>query len=106
MMDADPSGQEGSASKDQVCLGCGARGTHMHTRETCPAQGKKCHHCGRINHFVRVCKRKQMQENDSSPREVESLTMTFRDLTSTIQSMAFPVVEFSRQGYKIRKVFG
>jgi hypothetical protein len=22
------------------------------------------------------------------------------------QSMAFPVVEFSRQGYKIRKVFG
>ena len=27
-----------------------------------------------------------MQENDSSPRKVESLTMSFRDLTSRIQS--------------------
>jgi hypothetical protein len=25
---------------------------------------------------------------------------------NSLQSMAFPVVEFSRQGYKIRKVFG
>jgi hypothetical protein len=25
---------------------------------------------------------------------------------SFMQAMAFPVVEFSRQGYKIRKVFG
>jgi hypothetical protein len=26
--------------------------------------------------------------------------------TPTLSIMAFPVVEFSRQGYKIRKVFG
>ena len=35
----------------------------------------------------------------------------YRDLTTgetsvTVVAMAFPVVEFSRQGYKIRKVFG
>ena len=28
------------------------------------------------------------------------------DLRFSLYTMAFPVVEFSRQGYKIRKVFG
>ena len=40
----------------------------------------------------------------------EALTASENDTLKTeksmIYNMAFPVVEFSRQGYKIRKVFG
>ena len=32
--------------------------------------------------------------------------ISLKNLTCTVLGMAFPVVEFSREGYKIRKVFG
>ena len=47
----------------------------------CPAYGVKCHSCGKLNHFTRVCQRKSAQkmvvhavelEVDQQPQSVES----------------------------------
>ena len=39
------------------CRGCdqASRTTH---RQVCPAMGKKSNHCGLLNHFAKVCRRK------------------------------------------------
>ena len=39
------------------CRGCGQAWTTTH-RQVCPAMGKKCNHCGLLNHFAKVCRRK------------------------------------------------
>ena len=39
------------------CRGCGQSWTPTH-RQVCPALGKKCNHCGLLNHFAKVCRRK------------------------------------------------
>ena len=36
------------------CRGCGQKWTLTH-RQVCPALGKKCNHCGLLNHFAKVC---------------------------------------------------
>ncbi|XP_057298990.1 uncharacterized protein LOC130629697 [Hydractinia symbiolongicarpus] len=45
-----PNYQEG----DRKCIGCG-HNRHPKGREQCPAQGKKCNNCGKLNHFANVC---------------------------------------------------
>ena len=44
------------ASVEQ-CRGCGQAWTTTH-RQFCPAMGQKCNHCGLLNHFAKVCRRK------------------------------------------------
>ena len=39
------------------CIGCGQTWTTTH-RQICPALGKKCNHCGLLNHFAKVCRKK------------------------------------------------
>ena len=39
------------------CKGCGQIWTPTH-RQACPALGKKCTHCGLLNHFAKVCRKK------------------------------------------------
>ena len=39
------------------CRGCGQSWTPTH-RHVCPAMGTKCNHCGLLNHFAKVCRRK------------------------------------------------
>ena len=39
------------------CRGCGQDWTTTH-RQVCPAMGKKCNHCGLLNHFAKVCRKK------------------------------------------------
>ena len=39
------------------CRGCGQAWTTTH-RQVCPALGKKCNHCGLLNHFAKVCWKK------------------------------------------------
>ena len=39
------------------CQGCGQAWTTTH-RQVCPALGKKCNHCGLLNHFAKVCRKK------------------------------------------------
>ena len=44
------------ASVEQ-CRRCGQAWTPTH-RQVCTAMGKKCNHCGLLNHFAKVCRRK------------------------------------------------
>ena len=39
------------------CRGCGQDWTATH-RQVCPDMGKKCNHCGLLNHFAKVCRKK------------------------------------------------
>ena len=39
------------------CRGCSQAWTTTH-RQVCPAMGKKCNHCGLLNHFAKVCRKK------------------------------------------------
>ena len=39
------------------CRGCGQVWTTTH-RQVCPALGKKCNHCGLLNHLAKVCRKK------------------------------------------------
>ena len=43
------------SNEDKVsCSYCG--GVHVQGRQQCPAHGKKCRSCGKLNHLQRVCK--------------------------------------------------
>ena len=42
---------------------CG--GSYPH-RGMCPAQGKKCMSCGKLNHFAKVCRSKSINRSKSS----------------------------------------
>ena len=44
--------------------------------------------------------------NERHPGIFDNDILYFNNVKGTLPVMAFPVVEFSRQGYKIRKVFG
>ena len=46
-------------STNQQCMGCGGRSCK--SRNSCPAKGKICHHCGLPNHFRPVCRQAQME---------------------------------------------
>ena len=46
-----------SKSGIENCRNCG--GNHAAKRNSCPAFGKKCLHCGKPNHFEKVCRSKR-----------------------------------------------
>ena len=46
-----------------LCRGCGQNWTSTH-RQVCPALGKKCNHCGLLNHFAKVCRRKHYKSKN------------------------------------------
>ena len=51
---------------DEKCNMCGR--THT-TRQACPAEGRACNHCGKLNHFAVVCRSKphDASADDSRP---------------------------------------
>ena len=46
-----------------TCYGCGNNG-HPFASQECPASGKRCGHCGNINHFEKMCRIKKRAEQD------------------------------------------
>ena len=63
-------------SKDKPCCGnCGKE--HQKGRSNCPAQGKKCNKCDKMNHFASVCKSKP------KPRKKASNAVENQDKSST-----------------------
>ena len=47
----------------QACGTCGKQ----HPQSRCPAQGKQCHSCGRMNHLSRYCRSKRYRKSGSQP---------------------------------------
>jgi len=59
-----------------TCNGCGGACTN---RSLCPAQGKQCHNCGGMNHYVRVCRsapKDQGNYNNDGPRPFSGANAT------------------------------
>ena len=56
-------------SKEKVCTYCNL--WHVSTKG-CPALGKKCHRCKKLNHFSAVCRTKLRKANSASSDEFSS----------------------------------
>lgn len=74
------------------CFFCG--GKHSKRKEDCPALGKKCRKCGKLNHFESVCKtgtkknRKKPQRR-GSVRKVEEETTSSESDDSDVEESNF-----------------
>ncbi len=76
---SDKSENHGSQKSDgnKQCFRCG--GKYPHDNGLCPATGKKCHKCERLNHFSKMCKTErnsvkyveQYEERDDSSSDDE-----------------------------------
>jgi hypothetical protein len=51
------------------CGNCGGAWPHKNGRQGCPAFGKKCNNCERLNHYERCCRSKPGSGTSSRPRE-------------------------------------
>ena len=61
-------------SKPDHCFGCGSA-THRYKDATCPALGKTCTACGKLNHFAKHCIISQRrQQTKSAPKQSATLT--------------------------------
>ena len=66
------------SNKDKVsCSYCG--GVHAQGRQQCPAHGKKCRSCGKVNHFQRVCKSSGNHFTKSKQRQPVNELMESQD---------------------------
>lgn len=54
-------------TRDKPCAYCG----RTHERNNCPAFGKQCHHCGKLNHFKSVCRQQKIEKKAVSQIEEE-----------------------------------
>ena len=54
-----------SASSWVPCINCGRAG-HASKADTCPAHGKTCDLCGKLNHFASVCCSSGQKDQSSS----------------------------------------
>ena len=73
--------QAQSKTAGKVCFFCGGTFPHAGGRMKCPAPGKKCLTCNKMNHFAKCCRMKGKEdrgvlkavEKDSDSSEAESL---------------------------------
>lgn len=66
--------------KGPECDNCGFR--HPENRESCPAQGRDCHSCGKRNHFASKCRQEVKTVDDCNP-DTEEMYQT--DKVSTVK---------------------
>ncbi|XP_071963863.1 uncharacterized protein [Antedon mediterranea] len=68
-----------SRTSSTICTYCGGEYPHK-SKNTCPAYGKKCNNCGKMNHYAKQCRQKHNahavdimsnDENDSTTSEDE-----------------------------------
>ena len=52
-------GNTGQRGQFKPCGNCGTK----HWKNKCPAYGKSCHHCGKRNHFQKLCRSKSSVNN-------------------------------------------
>ena len=74
------------------CRGCGQALTTTH-RQVCPAMGKKCNHCGLLNHFAKVCRRKlnnaRNTQKNSRINNVETAETTNQNSSQETQNVNY-----------------
>lgn len=83
------SDQQPQASQPKLCQYCGRN--HNRGRHLCPANGNRCSHCGKMNHFPEVCRQNkkyaakskihQLEEKESISDEEESVLHNLMSIT-------------------------
>ena len=102
----------GSRTKDggsqKRCINCGGPYPHEGGKKGCPAFGKECHNCGKMNHYKSVCRGQAKPSSTSSRREVKALHDTSDDeeydiftLMNKTTDKKHPVFEVSVEGERI-----
>lgn len=65
-----------SKTNDKTCTACGGN----HDKQTeCPAKGKQCLKCKKLNHFAKVCRSKVYNQKKTGHREVHTVQETTND---------------------------
>ena len=54
--------QAQSKTAEKVCFSCGGTFPHAGGRMKCPARGKKCLTCNKMNHFAKCCRMKGKED--------------------------------------------
>ena len=80
------------------CRGCGQSWTPTH-RQVCPAMGKKCNHCGLLNHFAKLCRRKfNTARNTQQNIRINNIeTAEISDQNSSQESQNFNYINYNEQ---------
>ena len=91
--------QRGNSSKKtaQTCRNCG--GEWPHTKTACPAQGKTCRACGKLNHFAKQCHSKKRSDNQGAP--VKPLTVTSNSNSESEQDYCYTVSHGEKKHPKV-----
>ena len=91
--------QWGNSSKKtaQTCRNCD--GEWPHTKTACPAQGKTCRACGKLNHFAKQC-RSKMRSNDKRA-SVKPLTVTSNSDSECEQDYCYTVSHGEKKHPKV-----
>ncbi|PIK50091.1 hypothetical protein BSL78_13017 [Apostichopus japonicus] len=74
-----PHNSDKSQHNERKCFNCGRNYPH---EDKCPATGKTCNTCGKLNHFSNVCRQakhdKKSTHNKHRPRKAKSKAITER----------------------------
>jgi hypothetical protein len=68
--DQDPGQQRSrNSGASAKCRNCGGPYPHAGGKTECPAYGKQCRSCGKLNHFQSVCLQIKRQSNSTAPNQ-------------------------------------
>lgn len=68
-----------SSSQNTKCRSCGGTFPHSNGRKSCPAYGRKCYNCSKMNHFAELCnsnpqpKQEKNKENEGQRKKKKKI---------------------------------
>lgn len=69
-----PRGHRPGHQQSTQCRNCGEQYPHAGGRSSCPAFGKPCRGCGKLNHFARVCQSSTPSQRSDHPSQMSGRT--------------------------------
>ena len=86
------------------CFGCGEHWPHVEGKTSCPAYGKTCRKCMKLNHFQKVCHSKvpvnvldaSSCESDGIKRDVRTIDIEpIHSIKSSVNKLEESVLNYS-----------
>lgn len=77
-------GNPPNQGKQNMCLRCGK--TPGHSRDNCPAKAQTCNKCGKVGHFSRVCRTKDVKRVEAKQPTLNEENLLAEAFLGTINS--------------------